>query len=296
MASSSFRPRTAGRSRPRRASCPAATARRSGSSGDGASVSNLRSWARLRRTSASLSSRQLPCPGSLAAEVDDVRGGRHRRQAGGELRLARAERRRCKCNGSVSFGGVHRSSSPERGGPCSRATGWSRSRALAAMPRPPSWVAPSRSRSASSRGISWYVAPGAEAGGPTARRVLWFSTGHGSITHNCIADNGVEDDLSGRRSPVAGQARFGGVAGTDQNVGRDDPLRGQPPHDVLRTARRRRCAERDTSRHDPRHARTTVSAPSSASSLPTMPRATRRPSGRPTWMTARRSLPSASTT
>ncbi|MCX7824672.1 MAG: hypothetical protein N2689_03850 [Verrucomicrobiae bacterium] len=55
--------------------------------------------------------------------------------------------------------------------------------------------------------------PGAEAGGPTARRLLWFSTGHGSITHNWIARNGVESATS------AGQARFGGVAGTDQNVG-----------------------------------------------------------------------------
>ncbi|MGC8639376.1 MAG: hypothetical protein ACP5XB_05800, partial [Isosphaeraceae bacterium] len=51
------------------------------------------------------------------------------------------------------------------------------------------------------------------AGGPTARRLLWFSTGHGSITHNFIANNGVEN------SGAAGSARFGGVAGTDQNVG-----------------------------------------------------------------------------
>ncbi|MCX7006982.1 MAG: hypothetical protein NTY53_06990, partial [Kiritimatiellaeota bacterium] len=55
--------------------------------------------------------------------------------------------------------------------------------------------------------------PGAGAGGPTARRLLWFSTGHGSIVHNWIADNGVEE------ANKAGQARFGGVAGTDQNVG-----------------------------------------------------------------------------
>ena len=55
--------------------------------------------------------------------------------------------------------------------------------------------------------------PGAEAGGPTARRLLWFSTGHGSIVRNYIAHNGVEN------SSAAGQARFGGVAGTDQNVG-----------------------------------------------------------------------------
>jgi hypothetical protein len=55
--------------------------------------------------------------------------------------------------------------------------------------------------------------PGAGAGGPTARRLIWLSTGHGSIAENWIADNGVE--FSG----AAGQARFGGVAGTDQNVG-----------------------------------------------------------------------------
>jgi len=48
---------------------------------------------------------------------------------------------------------------------------------------------------------------GAEAGGPTARRMLWFSTGHGSITRNWIAGNRSEG------------AQFGGVAGTDQNVG-----------------------------------------------------------------------------
>jgi len=55
--------------------------------------------------------------------------------------------------------------------------------------------------------------PGAEAGGPTARRLLWFSTGHGSVAYNWIADNGVENPACAR------QARFGGVAGTDQNVG-----------------------------------------------------------------------------
>ncbi len=57
--------------------------------------------------------------------------------------------------------------------------------------------------------------PGTEAGGPTARRLVWLSTGHGSITHNWIAGNGVET----HGAPLAGQARFGGVAGTDQNVG-----------------------------------------------------------------------------
>ena len=49
--------------------------------------------------------------------------------------------------------------------------------------------------------------PGAEGGGPTGRRLLWLSTGRGSVDLNWIADN-RED-----------RARFAGVAGTDQNVG-----------------------------------------------------------------------------
>ena len=49
--------------------------------------------------------------------------------------------------------------------------------------------------------------PGAQGGGPTGRRILWFSTGRGSVDLNWIAGN-RED-----------RARFGGVAGTDQNVG-----------------------------------------------------------------------------
>jgi hypothetical protein len=49
--------------------------------------------------------------------------------------------------------------------------------------------------------------PGAKGGGPTGRRMIWFSTGRGSVSHNWIADN-RED-----------RAVFGGVAGTDQNVG-----------------------------------------------------------------------------
>jgi hypothetical protein len=61
--------------------------------------------------------------------------------------------------------------------------------------------------------------PGAAAGGPTARRLLWFSTGHGSIIHNWIAHNGVEAPAAPGAATGAGQARFGGVAGTDQNVG-----------------------------------------------------------------------------
>lgn len=49
--------------------------------------------------------------------------------------------------------------------------------------------------------------PGAEGGGPTGRRLVWLSTGRGSVDLNWIAGN-HED-----------RARFGGVAGTDQNVG-----------------------------------------------------------------------------
>jgi len=61
--------------------------------------------------------------------------------------------------------------------------------------------------------------PGAEAGGATGRRLLWFSTGHGSIVHNWIAHNGVEMPAAPGAATGAGQARFSGVAGTDQNVG-----------------------------------------------------------------------------
>ena len=61
--------------------------------------------------------------------------------------------------------------------------------------------------------------PGAGAGGPTTRRLIWLSTGHGSVTHNWVAGNGVKA-AAGPGAPIgAGQARFGGVAGTDQNVG-----------------------------------------------------------------------------
>lgn len=49
--------------------------------------------------------------------------------------------------------------------------------------------------------------PGTEAGGPTQRRLIWISTGKGSITRNWIARNQGD------------RARYGGVAGTDQNVG-----------------------------------------------------------------------------
>lgn len=55
--------------------------------------------------------------------------------------------------------------------------------------------------------------PGSEAGGPEVMRLLWFSTGHGSITRNYIADNGIAN------ADKAGAMRFGGVAGREQNVG-----------------------------------------------------------------------------
>lgn len=61
--------------------------------------------------------------------------------------------------------------------------------------------------------------PGAEAGGATARRLIWISTGHGSVSHNYLAGNGVEAAAGPGADVGAGQARFGGVAGTDQNVG-----------------------------------------------------------------------------
>lgn len=61
--------------------------------------------------------------------------------------------------------------------------------------------------------------PGAESGGPTARRLIWVSTGRASITHNWFSGNGVELPAGPGTATGAGQARFGGVAGTDQNVG-----------------------------------------------------------------------------
>lgn len=51
--------------------------------------------------------------------------------------------------------------------------------------------------------------PGGEAGGPTGRRMIWLSTGRGSVDLNWIYANADYDS----------SARFGGVAGTDQNVG-----------------------------------------------------------------------------
>jgi len=59
----------------------------------------------------------------------------------------------------------------------------------------------------------------AGAGGPTARRLIWLSTGHGSIAHNWLSGNGVMGAAGPGAAVGAPQARFGGVAGTDQNVG-----------------------------------------------------------------------------
>ncbi|MDG3006262.1 hypothetical protein [Paludisphaera mucosa] len=60
---------------------------------------------------------------------------------------------------------------------------------------------------------------GAEAGGATARRLIWLSTGHGSVTNNWIARNGPAPPAVASADRVAGPPRFSGVAGTDQNVG-----------------------------------------------------------------------------
>ncbi len=61
--------------------------------------------------------------------------------------------------------------------------------------------------------------PGAEAGGPTARRLIWVSTGRGSITHNWFGGNGTVPSAGPGARRGAGPMRHGGVAGTDQNVG-----------------------------------------------------------------------------
>jgi hypothetical protein len=61
--------------------------------------------------------------------------------------------------------------------------------------------------------------PGAEAGGPQARRLIWVSTGRGSVTKNWFAGNGVVESKGPGSIIGAGPMRFGGVAGTDQNVG-----------------------------------------------------------------------------
>jgi len=60
---------------------------------------------------------------------------------------------------------------------------------------------------------------GNEAGGPLARRLIWVSTGRGSVTKNWFAGNGVEQPKCPGSIIGAGPMRFGGVAGTDQNVG-----------------------------------------------------------------------------
>ena len=52
--------------------------------------------------------------------------------------------------------------------------------------------------------------PAALAGGPTNHRLIWLSTGHGSVTHNWIARNGVTR-LPGRELRWA-QARLASAA------------------------------------------------------------------------------------
>ncbi len=61
--------------------------------------------------------------------------------------------------------------------------------------------------------------PGVEAGGAQVRRLIWVSTGRGSITKNWFAGNGVTPPKGPGAATGAGQMRFGGTAGTDQNVG-----------------------------------------------------------------------------
>lgn len=61
--------------------------------------------------------------------------------------------------------------------------------------------------------------PGAEAGSPQTRRLIWVSTGRGSVTKNWFANNGVVQPQGPGSAVGAGQMRFGGIAGTDQNVG-----------------------------------------------------------------------------
>ncbi len=60
---------------------------------------------------------------------------------------------------------------------------------------------------------------GNDAGGPLVRRLIWVSTGRGSVTKNWFAGNGVEQSEGPGSIIGAGPMRFGGVAGTDQNVG-----------------------------------------------------------------------------
>lgn len=60
---------------------------------------------------------------------------------------------------------------------------------------------------------------GAEAGGPQVMRLIWLSTGRGSITRNWLAHNGTVDPNGPGAMRGAGPMRFGGVAGHDQNVG-----------------------------------------------------------------------------
>jgi hypothetical protein len=61
--------------------------------------------------------------------------------------------------------------------------------------------------------------PGAQAGGPQVMRMIWLSTGKGSVTHNWICQNSVAAPSAPGAPVGAGSMRFGGVAGENQNVG-----------------------------------------------------------------------------
>ena len=145
----------------------------------------------------------------LVADID----GKHGENCGLRARnVERAEVLRLR-----SFGAVHLSSSPAHGGLSSRTIVWSRSRAYGGNAEAAILGRTEPIEECVIDNNTILSPPGAMAGGPTARRMLWFSTGHGSITHNYIANNGVETTAADE--PGVGPARFGGVAGTDQNVG-----------------------------------------------------------------------------
>ncbi len=61
---------------------------------------------------------------------------------------------------------------------------------------------------------------GAEAGAAQTRRLLWISTGRGSVTHNWFGGNSTSEPGSRISGPVADQMQFGAAAGYEnQNVG-----------------------------------------------------------------------------
>ena len=118
--------------------------------------------------------------------------------------------------------------------------------------------------------------PGAEAGGPTARRLLWFSTGHGSITHNWIS----EIVAWSTRLTAVPRGRWGRLG----SAGLRAPIRtsGRPSSSKAIIAPPTSArSRRPTSGASPCRGRfprrpTIASAPSIASSSPTTRQATRR--------------------